>query len=122
VRIDQYTRLQSLSEKLTDVVLFEADPAQWPGDGKKPNELTREERGDRFWSKKNAAATLTILSKVVMLTGMIERHRAGEPPEARDPERISQQEPDLDVEIAAAERVAQQMVERIQSSQRERKH
>ena len=31
MRHDQLQRLQELSEKLADVVLEEADPAEWPG-------------------------------------------------------------------------------------------
>ena len=46
---DYKTRLTALSDKLTDVVLEEADPGNWPGAGKKPSELTKDERGDRYW-------------------------------------------------------------------------
>lgn len=49
---DYKTRLTVLSGKLTDAVLEDADPDNWPGAGKKPSELTKYERGDRFWDKK----------------------------------------------------------------------
>ena len=67
---DYKTRLTALSDKLTDVVLEEADPDNWPGAGKRPSELTKDERGDRYWDKKNAAASLTLLIKVHSLIGM----------------------------------------------------
>ncbi|MDV0787706.1 hypothetical protein VC623_24330, partial [Citrobacter amalonaticus] len=75
---DYKTRLTALSNKLTDVVLEEADPDNWPGAGKKPSELTKDERGDRYWNKKNAAASLTLLIKVHSLIGM--HTRGGVPP------------------------------------------
>jgi hypothetical protein len=73
---DYKTRLTALSDKLTDVVLEEADPDNWPGAGKKPSELTKDERGDRYWDK-NAAASLTLLIKVHSLIGM--QTRGGTP-------------------------------------------
>lgn len=69
MREDQYNKLADLQEKLCNVVLYEADPDNWPGCGKHMKDLTQEERGDRYWSKKNAAATLTLLNKVAT-TGM----------------------------------------------------
>lgn len=43
---DYKTRLTALRDKFTDVVLEEAEPDNWSGAGKKPNELTKDERGD----------------------------------------------------------------------------
>ncbi|CRL45836.1 hypothetical protein SGGMMB4_03928 [Sodalis glossinidius str. 'morsitans'] len=57
---DEKTRLSKLSDKLTDVVLEEADPDNWPGAGKAIDAHTKQERGDRYWCKKNAATTLTL--------------------------------------------------------------
>ena len=62
MRDDQITRLQALSESLGEVVIHEVDPANWPGAEKDPADLTQQERGDRYWSKKNAAATMTPVS------------------------------------------------------------
>ena len=43
---DYKTRLTALSDKLTDVVLEEADPDNWPGAGKEITKHTKQERGD----------------------------------------------------------------------------
>lgn len=64
---DQYIKLQELQEKLADACIIEADPDLWPGAGLKPNEMTQEERGDRYWCKKDAAATFTLLNKVITI-------------------------------------------------------
>jgi hypothetical protein len=64
VRDDQYASFKALNEKLIDVVIVEANPEHWTGDPSKLAELTREERGDRYWCKKNAAATLSVLMRV----------------------------------------------------------
>jgi hypothetical protein len=61
MRPDQIQRLQELSEKLADSFLLEADPGEWPGDGKGPADLSQQERGDRYWCKKNAMATGGVL-------------------------------------------------------------
>ena len=105
MRDDQIYRLQLLSENLADVVITEVDPTGWPGAGKTPAELTQEERGNRYWSKKNAAATMTLLLKVVNIAGIMGR---GTKPGDTSPED------ELDNELAAAERQAQAMLERVQ--------
>jgi hypothetical protein len=60
MRPDQAERLAQLEESLIDVYLDEADPANWPGVGTAGEHMTKEERGDRYWSKKNAAATVML--------------------------------------------------------------
>jgi hypothetical protein len=116
VRDDQYARLKGLSEKLTDVVLVEANPEKWPGVGKELAELTRDERGDRYWCKKNAAATLTMLMKVHSLTGVLEQRGGfGAPP--ADPEEPGG-DVDLDKEIRSAEKEAARVINRLQHEAR----
>lgn len=115
VRDDQYLRLQSLNEKLIDVVLVEADPAQWSGDGKPLAELTKDERGNRYFDKKNAAATLSVIMKLTSLTGMMERTLRG-----TGAQPIDDGETDLDKEMALAERDATAALKKIQRRQRDR--
>jgi hypothetical protein len=116
VRDEQYARLKALSEKLADTVIGEADPDNWTGNGKKPAELTREERGDRYWCKKNCAATLSVLMRIYSVAGMVER--AGRPP-AELPAGAAG-ETDLDREVSAAEREAQAILKRIAKTSRAR--
>jgi len=96
MRDDQRKQLEGLSESLTDVVLEECDTKTWPGDGKPLDEMTQEERGDRFWCKKNAAATLTLLTKVHSVLDRIQQ-----PPKDFDDAE------DLDKEINTAMREAE---------------
>lgn len=63
MRPDQIQRLKELQEKLAEVVLHEADPDNWPGEGTPMDQWSREERGDRYWCKKNAAATFALLER-----------------------------------------------------------
>ncbi len=105
MRDDQLQRMKMLSEGLADVVIEETDPAGWPGAGKPLAELTKDERGDRYWSKKNAAATMTLLLKVVNITGMLNRQKPASDPDV---------DAELDSELAAAEREAQAILERLQ--------
>lgn len=64
MRDDQIVRLAELQEKLMDVLLEEGDPDTWAGAGKAGSKLTRAERGDRVWDKKNATATATVLGYI----------------------------------------------------------
>ena|SRR5688572_26121279 len=65
---EQFVSLQALQNRLLDVALEEANPDLWPGAGKKPDALTKQERGDRVWAKKNANATLSIVNRLMTLT------------------------------------------------------
>lgn len=106
MRDDQIVRLQALTERLGEVVINEIDPHNWPGADKKPGELTQQERGDRYWCKKNAAATMTLLLKTVNIAGILNRNKpAPDAGTAID---------ELDGELAAAEREAAAIIERMQ--------
>lgn len=59
----QLARMAELQERIADVVLDEADPDNWPGQGKTLAALTAGERGDRYWCKKNAAASFALLTR-----------------------------------------------------------
>lgn len=63
MRQDQFERLIELQEQMVDVLLVEADSDTWTG-GDHPGKLTRDERGDRYWCKRNAAATMALVQKM----------------------------------------------------------
>ncbi|MCC6196798.1 MAG: hypothetical protein IT518_20280 [Burkholderiales bacterium] len=113
MRLDQYDRLQALQERLTDTVLQEADPDRWPGEGKELAALTREERGDRYWCKRNAAATLSIIMKVHTLLGATHARGVARPNETDD-------EVDLEQEVRQAEKEAAAILEKMQKRARAR--
>lgn len=102
MREDQKKRIEDLQEKLVEVLLLEADPQMWPGDGVSPADLTRDERGDRYWCKKNAAATLTVLTKTMSLT-QYEYRQAVNPADS--------DEADMDQEIARHEKEAEKRLQ-----------
>lgn len=111
MRQDQYERLQALTEKLTDVFLDEADPEKWPGHGIAANTMEAQTRGDRYWCKKNAAATLTVIMKTTSLVGMIQQRSAAG---AGDGVQEGTDEPDgLDGEIRAAEKEATRLLNKL---------
>lgn len=118
MRDDQYLKLQALNEKLIDAVIIEANPDAWPGDLTKLAAMSREERGDRYWCKKNAAATLSVIMKLTSITGMMERTLRGTGPVPGDP--AGTDETDLDKEMKAAEREARTALAKIQRRQRDR--
>ena len=115
MRDDQYSKLKALSEKLTDVVLTEANPEHWNGRDKPLEELTRNERGDRYWCKRNAAATLSVLMRIYTVTGMVERAGSRAPAELPDAG-----DSDLDKEVRSAEREAKAILNKLAKASRAR--
>lgn len=113
MRPEQYERLQALQEKLTDVVIQEADPERWPGNGKELAELTRDERGDRYWCKRNAAATLSVIMRVQNLVHVVEQRSSRRPNEGEAAD-------DLEDDVLAAEREAAAILAKMQRKARER--
>lgn len=103
MRPDQIQRLQDLSEKLADVVLEEADPDTWPGAGIPLADMTTEDRGNRYWSKKNAAATFSLLDRTESILA-----NAKEPGKSRPEE-----DDDMEKQIAAKEREAAKLLDKV---------
>lgn len=113
MRQDQYERLQALSEKLTDVFIDEADSDKWPGLGIAANAMESQTRGDRYWCKKNAVATVSLIQRIHTLTGLIQRDSGagnGSAAVTGEPEESS-----LDKEIASAEREAEKLMDKVRS-------
>lgn len=108
MRPDQIARLNELSEKLADAFLVEADPDEWPGSGQAMDQMSREDRGDRVWAKKNAMATGGVLRYTMDLA--VYHQGKGPPPD--DP-KGAERESDLDKKIADAERRAEKAVARV---------
>ncbi|MFT3805425.1 hypothetical protein [Arenimonas sp.] len=102
MRQDQYERLQALSEKLTEVFLGEADPETWTGANTPLAEMTQQQRGDRYWEKKNAVATLSLIGRVHHLVGVIQANSH----EGTGGAEVAAEESLLDREIRDAEKEA----------------
>lgn len=104
MRQDQYVKVYNLSEKITDVALSDGDPDNWAAAGKSPKEMTKEERGDAYWSRKMAIGTFSVLSKV---TELLQRHQDIIPP-GDDNDRL------LEDEISSAEREGARLLDEMQ--------
>lgn len=64
-------KLEERQAALADIFIAETDPAKWP-DGE-----TRDARGDRFWHKKNAGATATLIVRIQSILDVaLKRHLA----------------------------------------------
>lgn len=118
MRQDQFERLQAIIEKTTEVLISEADPDLWPGARVLPAAMDQTTRGDRYWAKKNAAATLALTMRCISLVGVIQsRGGIGTPPgdgEGVDVEEAERAD-DMDRAIAAAERDAARRLEQLAS-------
>lgn len=117
MRDDQYLRLQALEEKLTEQFLQDGDPDHWTGQGILPKDLTKDQRGDRYWCKKNAVATIALTIRVGSLIGLVQRAGTVTPggDEEGDGEVAAQTgERLLDAEIADAEKEAKKLLQRME--------
>lgn len=93
MRPEQVERLAKIEEDLVDIFTTECEPKKWPG------MASAQERGDRYWHKKNALSTLQLVNRIQSVLrdarpgGAAEDPPKGEPrPDGeRDPEEIEQE-------------------------------
>lgn len=104
MRKDQVERLGDLSERIAEVFVTEADPDNWNGSGVPLRDLDEKARGNRYWDKKNAIQTGSLLARVLDLRDRDKECGAGnEIPED-----------DADRQIAAYEKKAKDLIRGIQ--------
>lgn len=113
MRQDQFESLQKRGEELIDLFLEESNPADWPGEGLRTGAMDAQTRGDRYWCKKNAVATLACAQRIANLIDVV-RKKTSEGND--DPEAVSPTDDSLDGEVAAAEREAQAVLDRAQKA------
>lgn len=113
MRQDQYEKLQELTEKLMDAFIGEADPAVWPGHGVAIAAMDQQTRGDRYWCKKNAAATLSVIVRTTNLIGIIQMRGAAGGAGVTPPEQ-EKEDHSLDAEMKAAEKEATRLLDQLQ--------
>lgn len=102
MRADQIERLQSMIERLADAFLVAGDPTNWSGDGVLPRDMDEKQRGNRHWDIKVASGTAKVLAHAINVRSA---HTADTSGSAKDPD-------DLDEQIRAAERRAEEAVAR----------
>lgn len=109
MRQDQFESLQQRGEELIDLFLDESDPSKWPGVGIEPAKMDKSTRGDRYWCKKDAVATLAAAQRIVNLLDVVRRKTAGG---EVTPDAVTPGQDELDKEITEAEREAQKALDK----------
>ena len=100
MRQDQIARLQELAESITEVFIEEADPDNWNGAGQPLSTIPVETRGNRYWDKKNAIQTGTLLARVLDLRDRDKNAGGG----------VKVSEADADDEIKQYEKKAKELI------------
>lgn len=113
MRPDQYQRLMALDERLMDVFLEEVNPDNWEGSKIPIDQQDSKIRGNRYWHKRNAAATLTLVVKVNSIVGIMQRNMSGDTPGLVVDEHDDKHEDDIDAQINSAERKAAALIKKI---------
>ena len=101
---DQLQRIADLTEKLADVFIKEANPDNWTAPGTMPADMTTEQRGNRFWDRKGASATGSVLRFALDIA---DRNNQKAKPLVGE---------DMDEEIAKAEKLADAEMRRVLGS------
>lgn len=99
-------RLNELADKLTDVMLHEANPENWCGHGEDIALMGGKERMARQNDKRDAAATIQILVKLHSLIDLNKRTNTGKVITASEEEEAAQ----LAQQVKAAQREAAKIV------------
>lgn len=107
MRKDQIERLKYLSETIGEVFLDEADPENWSGAGLALSAMDKDTRGGRYWDKKNAIQTGSLLSRVLELSER-DQHNGSSP----------MPEDDAEGEIDKYEKKAKDLLNAIQAKSR----
>lgn len=115
MRDDQRQRLEALNEKLMDVFFAEAEPDNWPGGGVLPKDMDSQTRGDRYWCKKNAAATLSLCLRTITVIDA-SRRRLPDGSASQNGEALDAGETgdSVDKEIDAVEKEAARLMAKLQ--------
>lgn len=112
MRQDQFEALQARGEQLVDVFLAESDPTKWPGAGIEPAKMEKTTRGDRYWCKKDAVATLACAQRIFNLVQVIQERSV---PVKQASEGLAVEDDSLDKEIQQAEEDAKRLLDKVQS-------
>lgn len=112
MRPDQLTRIESLRDRLLEVALKDADPDNWIGKGKKPDELTREERGDAKWCRSLAVQTVALTMQVQRLMLNPVTGHAAVPSEPDKPAEVEAEVDTVEAEIQRYETAAAEVLTR----------
>lgn len=112
MRQDQFEKIQALNEKLADVFINEANPDNWPGANTPIDMQDKTIRGDRYWMKKNAVATIALIQRITYYVGTIQRNSIPIDPEASDvPDTTG--EVSIDNEIDKYEKSAKDLINKL---------
>lgn len=113
MRQDQFESLQKRAEQLVDLFITESDPEKWPGVGIEPAKMDKSTRGDRYWCKKDAVATLACAQRIVSL---IDSVRAKTAAGDTTPGAVTEGDDVLDGDVAAAEKEADRILRNMKNA------
>ena len=107
MRKDPIERLDDIVERIADVFLTESDPDNWNGSGVALRDMDEKTRGNRYWDKKNAIQTGSLLWRGIELK---ERQLGVSPNHV-----VPLTDDDADKEIRRYEKKAKELIDAIQT-------
>lgn len=118
MRQDQFEKIQAMNESLADVFINEVNPANWPGANQPIDMQDAKIRGDRYWMKKNAVATMTLMQRIAVFVGMVQRGTLPLASEfvSDDSGETGENDVSIDKEISKFEKMAAAAIKDIQDN------
>lgn len=118
MRQDQFEKIQAMNESLADVFINEVNPANWPGADQPIDMQDAKIRGDRYWMKKNAVATMTLMQRIAVFVGMVKRGTLPLASEfvSDDSGETGENDVSIDKEISKFEKMAAAAIKDIQEN------
>lgn len=104
---DILRKLERRQVELAEVFIEETDAANWPDD------KTRDSRGDRYWHKRNAGATATLIVKIQsILDAALRKPPMADPKDATPGDAPEEDEENADALAASAIQEAGRIIDR----------
>jgi hypothetical protein len=103
---DTLKKLEQRQTELATVFIDETDSSKWP------DTATRDGRGDRYWQKKNAGATATLIVKIQTILDYALSKPVPTDPSEPTPGDAEEEKAEAGSLAAAAMRDAQEIIDR----------
>ena len=110
MRVDQWQRLQAIAEKVAEIAIVDCDPDNWAHSDTPSKKLTRDQRGDAYWSRRQAIATCGVLARIHHL--VMNHNVIGDNSTAGSPEDNPEQT--LERMVREAEKQGAELMDRVQ--------
>lgn len=107
---EQLIKLKALRRKLFDAMLFDTDPEHWVGYGKSIEQLTKQEKEEASWCRRQASSSILLWEKIDKLVK-----------QANEPQQKTLAFADVNLNIDAFEQEANELLAQLKAKELDEK-